>query len=92
VIDRLAVALAADRFTEKRGKTLVLRYAATRAALVTVDVMRNSKRAGRVRATAREGHNAVRLKLKKAGRYILALTARSDDGQVATDRAQLRVH
>jgi hypothetical protein len=91
-INRLAVALAANRFTEKRGKTLVLRYAATRAALVTVDVVRKGKRAGRLRATAREGRNVVRLKMKKAGSYTLALTARSDDGQVATDKARLRVH
>jgi hypothetical protein len=71
---------------------LVLRYAATRAALVTVDVVRKGKRAGRLRATAREGRNVVRLKMKKAGSYTLALTARSDDGQVATDKARLRVH
>jgi Collagen triple helix repeat (20 copies)/NHL repeat len=90
-IDRLAVALAADRFAQKRGKTLTLRYAATRSARVTLDATRKGKRVARVKTSAKEGRNVVKLKLKKTGSYRLTLTARSDDGQVVTDKARLTV-
>jgi hypothetical protein len=89
--NRLAIALAANRFAQKRGRTLTLRYAATRSARVTLDAVQKSKRVARVKTSAKAGRNVVKLKLKKVGRYSLTLTARSDDGQVVTDKAKLNV-
>jgi hypothetical protein len=85
------VVLAANRFAQKHGKTLTLRYAATRSAQVTLDALRKGKRVARVRASAKQGRNVVKLRLRKAGRYGLTLTARSDDGQVVSDKAKLTV-
>jgi hypothetical protein len=91
ILARLAVALADDRFAQKSGKSLTLRFAATRTAKVTADVLKSGKRVARFRGNAKLGRNRITIKVKKTGRYKLTLTAKSADGQTATDKAALTI-
>jgi hypothetical protein len=91
VLNRLAVALSADKFAQKRGKRLTVRYAATRNAKVTVDVLKKGKRVTRSTGNAKLGRNKLTIKVKKPGRYNLTIKATSADGQTATDKAVLTI-
>jgi trimeric autotransporter adhesin len=91
ILTRLAVALGNDRFSQKHGKRLEVRYAATRRAKVVLDVLKQGNRVGRARGNAKLGPNNMTIRVKKAGRYNLRLTATSADGQKATDKAVLTV-
>jgi hypothetical protein len=90
--DRLAVAIGSDSFTARRRGRLAVRYAATLAANVTLQVLRGRRRAAQARGRARRGRNRLAVRLpRQRGRYTLRLTARSGDGQTARDTARVRV-
>jgi hypothetical protein len=89
---RLAVALTADRLRASPRQRLTLRYAATRTATVELRVLRGARRVARVRGKAHSGHNAIRLRTpRRAGRYLIVLTAVTADGQRTTDHARLTI-
>ncbi|MEX2196895.1 MAG: hypothetical protein WD844_16595 [Thermoleophilaceae bacterium] len=92
IIDRLALALSDGRYRSRRGRRLRLRYAATRGARVEVTLLRGRRRAGRTRGRSRTGRNQIAVRVpRRAGRYRIAIVARTADGQRATDRATLTV-
>jgi hypothetical protein len=90
--DRLAVAIGSDSFTARRRGRVAVRYASTVAANVTLQVLRGRRRAAQARGRARRGRNRLAVRMpRQRGRYTLRLTARSGDGQTATDTARVRV-
>jgi hypothetical protein len=107
VFTRLAVALVDARLGATQGATLRLRYVSTRDARVTIDVLKGTKSVARLTANARFGRNALSwngkaasarrpargasTKLPAPGRYRIRLSARSPDGQLATDDATLTI-
>jgi hypothetical protein len=88
---RLAVALAANRFAGMRRRVLVLRVVVTTDAAVGVELKRGSTRVRYVRRRMNAGRGALRIRAPRPGRYTLVLTARSPDGQTATDRARVTI-
>jgi hypothetical protein len=88
---RLAVALAANRFAGMRRRVLVLRFVVTTDAAVGVELKRGSTRVRYVRRRMTAGRGALRIRAPRPGRYTLVLTARSPDGQTATDRARVTI-
>jgi hypothetical protein len=107
VFTRLAVALTDAGLAATQGQEVRLRYAITRDARVTIDVLKGAKRVARLTGNARFGRNALSwngkptsarpgargasAKLPAPGRYRLRLNARSPDGQTATDNATLTI-
>jgi hypothetical protein len=92
VAAKLAVALGFSSITTKGGRTVSLRYASTVDAKVTLRLRRNGHTVKKVVRNAHDGRNSIRLRLPSGtGRYTLDLKAETPDGQVATDRAVLRI-
>jgi len=90
--DRLAVALAAERFSASSRRRVTVRYASTRSASVELRVLKGNRRFARVRRSARFGRNSLRIRApRRSGRYRLELVASTPGGQRATDRARLTV-
>lgn len=88
-IDRLAVALAADRLRARPGRRLTLRHASTTPAAVELRVLRGARRVAGAGGTARSGRNTIRLRApRRPGRYRIELAAFTADGQRATDRSR----
>ena len=68
-----------------------MRYAATRAAAVTLEVRKGKRRIARVRGRAARGRNTITvLRLAAAGRYTLRLIATATN-QTSTDNSTLVV-
>jgi hypothetical protein len=88
---KLAVALAADRFSVRQKRTLAVRLVITDDASVKVDLRRGRKRVGGITRKVGAGRAVVRLRAPARGRYTLVLSARGGDGQMATDQARLTV-
>jgi DNA-binding beta-propeller fold protein YncE len=89
---KLLVALFEARLKATAGKSVAVRYVATRDAAVTLDVLQGSKRVARVAGRAKTGANRIAWngkigrKAAKPGTYRLLLTAKTDD-QTATGQA-----
>ncbi len=94
---KLFLAVASPRVSARAGSRVKLNYVATVGADVTLEVRRGARVIATIQGTAQEGRNSitwngkVRRKPAKPGSYILALSARSSDGQQASDSAKLRV-
>jgi len=68
-----------------------LRYVATRASAVRLDVLKGRKVIAKASARARKGRNQITVpRVKAAGRFKLRLTAKVDN-QTSTDTARLTV-
>jgi len=87
----LEVAFGRNRYKAKRGRSLRLRYVATRASSVTVQALKGRKVIAKASARARKGRNSITLRrLRATGRFKLRLTAKVDN-QTSTDTARLTV-
>jgi hypothetical protein len=86
----LAVALAADRYSVRQRRRLLLRFVVTDPAAVTIEVRRGRRRVAQARSNVGVGRAVMRLRAPTRGRYTLVLTA-SGGGQTATDQARLTV-
>ena len=90
--DRLAVALAAERFSSRSRRRVTLRYASTRSATVEVRLLRGSRREAMFRGSARAGRNRIAIRApRSARRYRLELVATTPAGQRSTDSGRLTV-
>ena len=90
--DRLFVALASPAPRLRAGKRVALTYIATTSAAVTLEVRRGSRVVARVVGTAKPGRNRLTWNGKaKRGTYRLELKATTAGGQVATDRATVKL-
>jgi hypothetical protein len=93
---KLVVAAFDSSLRSTTGSRVSLRYVATIAANVTLDVFRGSKRIARIRGTARSGRNSIAWNGKNGkkaaapGTYKLRLTAVNGD-QTAGDQATVKV-
>ena len=88
---RLQAALAQDRFTVRARQRFRVRFVLTRSATVAVAVLKVTRRVSEVRRSAAAGRGSAVVRVNKPGRYVLALSARSADGQAVSDRARLTV-
>jgi hypothetical protein len=94
---RLLVALLRGNLRTLAGRGVTVRYLATRAANITLDVRRGGKLVASVPGRARAGRNRVSWdgriagRRPRPGRYTLVVRAASGDGQRASDRASLRI-
>ena len=89
--DLLVAAFALNAFKSKRGRPLRLRYVATRASAVRLDVLKGRKVIAKASARARKGRNQITVpRVKTSGRFKLRLTA-GVDNQTSTDTARLTV-
>jgi hypothetical protein len=92
VRDRLTVLLGSDRYSVRKGKKLTIRYVATAAARVTLEVRTSrNKLVTRATSTSKRGRNAISVTVKSTGTFRLTFSARSSDGQKASDKAALAV-
>jgi hypothetical protein len=88
----LATALAADRYTARAKRQLLLRFVVTDDAAVTVEIRRGRRRVGRATTrSVKAGRAVMRVRAPARGRYTLVLTARAADGRQATDQARVTV-
>ncbi|MEX2193722.1 MAG: hypothetical protein WD844_00415 [Thermoleophilaceae bacterium] len=101
---RLLVALVDERPSARQRSRVRMRYLATGAGRATLTIRRGRTAIAVLRGRAREGRNALRWNGRRTrgprrvrrrppapGRYSVTLTVRGADGQVATDRATLRI-
>jgi hypothetical protein len=89
--DLLVAAFALNAFKAKRGRPMRLRYVATRASAVRLDVLKGRKVIAKASARARKGRNQITVpRVKTVGRFKLRLTAKADN-QTSTDTARLTV-
>ncbi len=89
--DVLVAVLGLNSYRTKRKKSLRVLYAATRAATVTLEVRKGSKRIASASGRAVRGRNTVTVpKLAATGRYTLRLTATATN-QTSTDTSSLTV-
>jgi hypothetical protein len=92
---RLLVALIRRNLRALAGRGLTVRYLATRAADVRLDIRRGGKLVASVRGRALAGRNRIgwdgRIagRRPRPGRYTLVVRASSADGQRASDRGSL---
>jgi hypothetical protein len=92
---RLVVGLASERVSGRRGRRVVVRFVSTLAARTTLLIRRKGRTVGRIVGSASAGRNAVAWNARsngspaRPGSYSLMLTARSADGQSASDRGRL---
>jgi hypothetical protein len=107
VFTRLAVALVDARLGATQGAAVRVRYVSTRDAQVTIDVLKGTKRVARLTGSARYGRNALSwsgkaasarrrargasTKLPAPGSYRIHRSARTPDGQIATDNSTLTI-
>jgi hypothetical protein len=90
--ERLAATFGTDAFSARAGRRITLRYVATTAATVELRIIKGKRRVVRVSGSAVKGRNAIRVRApRKAGRYVVEMTATSADGQRASDRVRLTV-
>jgi Domain of unknown function (DUF4394) len=91
VRDRLAAALAADRYSGRARKRLVVRFVTTVRALVTLELRRGSRVVAKVAGQVGPGRARLAFRrLLARGRYALRLTAVAGD-ETVTDRGSVRV-
>jgi hypothetical protein len=94
---RLLVAVLRVNMRALAGRGVTVRYLATRAADVRLDVRRGGKLLATVPGRARAGRNRIgwdgRIggRRPRQGRYTLVVRAASADGQHASDRTSLRI-
>jgi hypothetical protein len=89
--DLLVAAFGLDSYRARRGRPLRVRYVATRASSVRVEVLRGRKVVAKASARARRGRNSVVVrKLRATGRFQLRLTA-TVENQTSTDTARLTI-
>jgi Domain of unknown function (DUF4394) len=89
--DRLAAALAADRWSGRARKRLAVRFVTTVRALVTLELRRGSRVVAKVAGHVGPGRAQLAFRrLPKRGSYALRLTA-VDGGDTVTDRGSVRV-
>jgi hypothetical protein len=87
----LAAAFALDRYRARPRRKVALRYVATVAARVAVEVRRGPRVVARKRTRARKGRNRTTIRApRRPGRYKLVLRAVAGR-QTATDSARLTV-
>jgi Domain of unknown function DUF11 len=93
---KLAVAAASRKLKARAGRRLTLAYAATASGRARLDVLKGSKRVGRVTRSAHAGANRIAWRSRrhgkalKAGRYSYRLTLRTGD-QVALATGKIRL-
>lgn len=88
----LKTALAQASFKSKPRKAFKVAYVVTASSAVTIEVKSGSKVVAQIRQTAATaGKNTAKLRVKKAGRYTLAIVTTGLDGQVSTDSARLTI-
>ena len=88
----LALALAADRFKVRQRRRLLLRFAVTDAARVTVELRKGRKRVARASRSVKAGRARIALRIPKGtGKRTLLVVAQTADGRRATDRARVTV-
>jgi hypothetical protein len=91
VRDRLAAALATDRFRGRAKRPLVVRFVTTVPALVTLEIRRGARVVAQVADQVGAGRARLRFKrLPARGRYTLRLTAVAGD-ETVTDTGRVRV-
>jgi Domain of unknown function (DUF4394) len=91
VRDRLAAALAGDRYSGRARKQLAVRFVTTVRALVTLELRRGSRAVSRVADQVGPGRARLSFRrLPKTGRYTLRLTVVAGS-ETVTDRASVRV-
>jgi hypothetical protein len=91
VRDRLAAALAADRYSGRARKRLAVRFVTTVRALVTLELRRGSRVVAKVAEQAGPGRARLAFRrLPKRGSYALRLTAVAG-AETVTDRGSVRV-
>lgn len=91
VRDRLAAALATDRYSGRAKKRLAVRFVTTVRALVTLELRRGSRVVAKVAGQAGPGRARLTFKrLPKRGRYTLRLTAAAGS-ETVSDRGSVRV-
>jgi hypothetical protein len=89
---RLKVTLAASRLRSRPGRQVLVRYRVITGARVRATITGTGTHPIRSRATVGPGRHTLRLRApRRPGRYTLTLTARSSDGQPASDRARLDI-
>ena len=85
------MATAQTSMSVKRGSALKVRYVITKDAKVTFEVRKGSSTIKRIKQSAQEGRNTVKIKMSRTGKFTLKTSARSSDGQTASDKADLTV-
>ncbi len=91
LVVRLYAGFAQDPVTAKAKRRFRVRYVLTRSALVTIDVLKGTKRLQRVKQTTPAGRSSVLVTALRPGKYTLKLTAKSSDAPTATDKVTLKV-
>lgn len=94
---RLLLAIGAERFAARAGRSVRVGYAATAPGRATLEVRKGSKLLGSFSGAAKAGRNTltfggkIKRKALAPGAYVLRLTVRGADGQVDAESAALRV-
>ena len=97
LVPQLFVALGQSQLTSTQGARVRIAYVATAPGQVILRIRRGRTTVATLTGTARPGRNELRWngkagrKAAAPGRYTLALTATSADGQTSTDSGRLTV-
>ena len=88
----LAVVIASGGYRARAGESLAMRFATSLRSSITVQVLKGSRVILTQKASAGQGHNALRIRRlpRSGGHYTVQLIARAH-GQTASDKVALTV-